>query len=512
MGSLSLVLVIAGLLAPPAYATVPKGSFSKDNNGSGSIIFSGCSGGADGTKSITITRAFVTISAPDSMGISTASGGFTITGGATGDISFTGLKLNSNGGIITMTGSWTSSNLKSMGIAVGTANGDFNSGFIFSPVPSGETEADQNQLELQMVNGIGSSTNCSSINFNIDALLMRDSSTVGENSDTLAAASNDIVGVALDALTVAILNRKADAGFGFTADGLSFNDDTIHVTPFANGGRVSVQSAGDEFEYPWGVWASYSRIDFEDDFAATAYDADTDQVFLGADFSPWDNFVAGVALGYENTDVNSTFNGGGSDSDGFSVIPYLSADLSDQLGTEDYQITFDMALGYGNIDHDQFRTDPTTGTRITGSTSSDRLFVLGNVNAFRGVGDWTFGGRLGLAVARDEMDAFTESDGTLVLARTTQLGRLSVGGDAAYSWGSFQPWAGLTYNHDFEQNEVATAPGTTQPANDDDSVTLDLGVRWYSESGITGSLQYSKELGREDFDSDTFSVQIRADF
>ena len=73
------------------------------------------------------------------------------------------------------------------------------------------------------------------------------------------------------------------------------------------------------------------------------------------------------------------------------------------------------------------------------------------------------------------MDAFTESDGTLVLARNTQLGRLSVGGDAAYSWGSFQPWAGLTYNYDYELNEVATAPGTTQPANDDDSVTLDLG-------------------------------------
>ena len=275
---------------------------------------------------------------------------------------------------------------------------------------------------------------------------------------------------------------------------------------------MPARAAGDGFDYPWGVWASYNRVDFEDDFAATAYDANTDQLYVGADFSPWDNFIGGVALGYENTDISSTFNGGGSDSDGFSIIPYLAADLSDQLGTEEYQITFDLALGLSRIDRDQFRTDPTTGTRITGSTDSDRYFIAGNVNAFRGVGDWTIGGRLGLAVARDEMDAFTESDGTLVLARNTQLGRLSVGGDVAYSWGAFQPWAGLTYNYDYELNEVATAPGTTQPANDDDSVTLDLGVRWYSESGITGSLQYSKELGREDFDSDTFSVQIRADF
>ena len=68
LGSLSLVLVIAGLLAPPAYATVPKGSFAKDNAGSGSINFSGCSGGADGNKTVTVTKALVTISAPDSMG------------------------------------------------------------------------------------------------------------------------------------------------------------------------------------------------------------------------------------------------------------------------------------------------------------------------------------------------------------------------------------------------------------------------------------------------------------
>ena len=256
MGSLSLVLVMAGLLAPSAFATVPKGGFSKDNNGSGSIIFSGCSGGADGTKSITITRAFVTISAPDSMGISTASGGFTITGGATGDISFTGLKLNSNGGIITMTGSWTSSNLKSMGIAVGTANGDFNSGFIFSPVPSGETEADQNQLELQMVNGIGSSTNCSSINFTIDALLMRDSSTVGENSDTAAAATPDLMELLLAGVGFITDRAAGRLAQDLGLDGIGFMDDSIHVAQMANGAVVSAQAAGDGFEYPWGLWAS----------------------------------------------------------------------------------------------------------------------------------------------------------------------------------------------------------------------------------------------------------------
>jgi len=39
-----------------------------------------------------------------------------------------------------------------------------------------------------------------------------------------------------------------------------------------------------------------------------------------------------------------------------------------------------------------------------------------------------------------------------------------------------------------------------------------VGVRYFGDNGITGNLEYSKRFGRDDFDEDTFSITIRADY
>ena len=68
------------------------------------------------------------------------------------------------------------------------------------------------------------------------------------------------------------------------------------------------QSAGDGFDFPVGVWGSLQYSAFEDDFRATAYDADKFGAYAGMDVSPWDNMVFGVAFGYDRTELDTTFN------------------------------------------------------------------------------------------------------------------------------------------------------------------------------------------------------------
>lgn len=262
-------------------------------------------------------------------------------------------------------------------------------------------------------------------------------------------------------------------------------------------------AAGDDFSYPWGAWASYSHSEYEDDFVSTAFDADRDNVTVGFDFSPWDNLVAGVSLGYENNDIDTTFNGGNMDSDMFTVAPYIGGLLNDTFSV-------DFSIGYSNIDIDQFRT--LAGTRVISSVDAERWYVAGNLNASKAYGNWYLSGRAGLLYANEEQDVFVESDGTVNPDRSFELGQLRVGGDVAYSWGSFEPFVSAVYEFDYSRDDIVVAAGIPQPANDDDDVLVGAGLRWYGDSGIGASFEWSSVLGREDFDDNTFNFFVRAEF
>ena len=201
------------------------------------------------------------------------------------------------------------------------------------------------------------------------------------------------------------------------------------TTALIRGGFVTrYQAAGDGFEYPWGVWASYTHSRFEDEFAATSIDADSDLLLVGADFSPWDNYVFGVALGYDNTEVDTNFNAGEQDLDAYSIVPYMGVNLSEALDTAvDLNVSIDMLAGFSAVDIDQFRINA-AGTRVTSTTTSDRFFWAANVNVEKQLGDLYLSGRAGLLYAVDESDQFQDSAGNLVGTIRTELGRVSAGG------------------------------------------------------------------------------------
>ena len=70
----------------------------------------------------------------------------------------------------------------------------------------------------------------------------------------------------------------------------------------------------------------------------------------------------------------------------------------------------------------------------------------------------------------------------------------------------------LIYQYDYALEEIRVAGGGAQPENDPSDFLLGFGIRWYGESGMTASFEYNTVLDRDDFDSDTFSFYLRADF
>ena len=63
---------------------------------------------------------------------------------------------------------------------------------------------------------------------------------------------------------------------------------------------------------------------------------------------------------------------------------------------------------------------------MTSETDSDRWFFSGNLSANRDFGALYLGGRVGLLVAQDNLDGFTESNGTIIGERKTKVGRLVI--------------------------------------------------------------------------------------
>ena len=305
-------------------------------------------------------------------------------------------------------------------------------------------------------------------------------------SQTNQIVPAEYFGLILDAVNVAFSSARGGdtGGLGSTGSGL----------------RYEGFAAGDGFEYPWAMWASYQRVGAEDNFAASALDADTNVFMVGADFSPWDNVLTGVSFGYESSDIDTIFNAGDVDIDGFTVAPYLAADVSDWVGT-DFNLQVDFAVGFSRLDVSS------TAAGVTADTDSDRYFFASNLTAGQQFGDLYVSGGGGIVVARDETDTVELSIGGTAPGTRSEFGRLSFGGEAAYIMDSFEPFVSAAYEHDFErESPVAGHP------NDKNAFRVGGGLRYFGDSGVSGSVEYNTVVGRNKADEDTLSLLIRGEF
>ena len=259
-------------------------------------------------------------------------------------------------------------------------------------------------------------------------------------------------------------------------------------------------NAGDN-TYLIGAWASYSYTDFDNEFAATAFDGNRHGGLAGIDISPWDSVLLGLAVGYEDNSIDTDFNRGEQETDGFTIAPYFGYVFTDTWSV-------DFSFGYSNLDTDQFRTLPGTTTLVTSSPDHDRWFGMLNLNGLTVYGNWIIGGKIGLLYAKDVQDTYVESDGTTVAEFESELGQWNIGADVAYSYGEFEPFARVLYENDFSQTEVGVIGGA-QPSFDDDDVLLGFGIRYFGMNNLTGNLEFNTRLGREDYDEYDISATLR---
>lgn len=287
---------------------------------------------------------------------------------------------------------------------------------------------------------------------------------------------------------------------------------------FFGGGDIAGRGGPDQFGRAagegladwggWSPWISYGHTWADNNLPSTLYDADQDNILFGMDYSYSDRLIFGISGGYENNDVDTTFNLGRMEVDGFTVAPYAAYLVNDN-------ISIDAAFGYSDLSIDQVRTEP-GGAQVTGNTDSSRWFVMSNLNAFKRYGDWFLTGRAGVIYSEEEQDGFTETGGVTaqtVADRDIDFGQFNIGGEAAYSVHEVEPFASVFYEYDFEQGDSAALnPNQVQRSRDDDQFRVSAGLRYFGSNGLSATLEWSRILDRENFDSQSINLLGRLQF
>ena len=293
------------------------------------------------------------------------------------------------------------------------------------------------------------------------------------------------------------------------------SDSSDNSTAFFGSSAMSGLAAGDEYS-DWSVWSSFSHNKFDADIpinSATqpvaSYDADQNTVFIGADKFIMNKWILGLTVGYENTDIDTLYNGGNNETDGYTIAPYAAYLINDIFSV-------DFAAGYTSLNTDTDRIDNATGNTITGNFDSDRWFVTTNLNATIYRGPWILGGRIGLLYTEEEQDGYTEIGGTTARTlgqRNIDLTQGLVGINVAYSGNKFEPFASVTYYNDLSRDDGSSTGGlpvnfgSVQP-DDDDEFQTGLGVRYFGES-IDGSFEWNNVVSRNNFDGHSVLLLLR---
>ena len=234
----------------------------------------------------------------------------------------------------------------------------------------------------------------------------------------------------------------------------------------------SGKNAGNS-DTPVGIWADGAWSKFDGSKAGSDFDGHAVSGMIGGDVT-LDRWIVGLAMGYENTDVDTKFNNGNVSGNGYTVAPYAAYRI-------DNTFSVDALLGFSWLNYDQNRIDPAVGTQVTGSTNANRYFGGANV-----VGNWSrdqvnLSGKVGTFYLSERQGAFTESDGTAVARQTLNIGTVSVGGRVGYQLDMVEPYVSAEYGYDYRHSE-----GTYDGEN---SFGGAVGVALDAGNGFTGTLE-----------------------
>ncbi|HBU99385.1 MAG TPA: hypothetical protein DEF21_15985 [Thalassospira lucentensis] len=254
---------------------------------------------------------------------------------------------------------------------------------------------------------------------------------------------------------------------------------------------------------PITVWGhgSYTSIDndYNNGTNDSRYDGDVWGYNIGADYRFADALIAGLSLGYNDTDLTTTFNNGTYQENAWVVSPYAI-----YRPMENLSLIAEGGYSQGNIDVTR------NNDAVSGKTDSALWYAsLTTSYHYRPMADQPFSLSPSVAflAARKNIDSYTESDGTFVASSKSNTRQIKPGVEAAYDFGfntlTVTPFVetGLVYDFTDELNNDKTAFNIGGGVRMSDSVT-----------GFNAALEASYLAGRTDYTEYTLAGTVSYGF
>lgn len=289
-------------------------------------------------------------------------------------------------------------------------------------------------------------------------------------------------------------------GGGLFGPSASTNVAAAPVTTYFEGGnRGRSAGAGDK---KIGAWVLGSYSDIENEFINTKYDGDIAAFVGGADYRLTERIVAGVALTYEDVDIDTTFNNGTIETQGVGFTPYAVFRLTDK-------VTADVNASYTLLDTDTTRT----GGAVTGQFDSRRYTGGANLNIGHSVNKVFMNGSVGFLYINEKQDSYTESNGTFVDTNNISIGQARMSATVGYNFGRYQPFLTAQIQHELWAPSAPVLGGGLQsPGEDTTGYVVGGGVSFDISDRVSGSVTATSTEGREDFNLYSVSGRVRVLF
>jgi hypothetical protein len=255
-------------------------------------------------------------------------------------------------------------------------------------------------------------------------------------------------------------------------------------------------------ESPITIWGHGSFTDIENTRNRTGednrYDGSVWGYNLGADYRFSPELVTGMSVGYAKTDITTTFETGTYEEDTWNLSPYVIYTPSDSL-----ILSAIAGYSFGNVAKSR-------NTSVTGDTDSQSWYLQVDVRqTFQPMAESPLQvtGGLGALTSRNMLDAYTESDGSQVAESSVNTVQLKPNVELAYpaqiGETALIPFVKGAYVHDF----------TDQTNGDAGAFDLGGGLRVAAGgSGLSGSIEGSRLVGRDDYSEYTLSALVAYGF
>lgn len=324
-----------------------------------------------------------------------------------------------------------------------------------------------------------------------------------------------------------------DTGFADIGSMIRVADNKFSAMPTMNDAGPQYAALGDPVPYvrPASAWmrafGSWSSLDSDPKVGARGFTSNGGGVIVGGDYRFSETFKAGIAAGYQKSEINFRGNGGDANIESYSLNAYGRFDqgplyINGMLGIS--MQSYDMTRRYTPI-------LPSPSFVAHRDPDGTAVAVAGEVGYGFDVGDKSkLTPFLGFLYAHTKIDGSTETGagpGNLIVddqSADTASSRLGIRWSKTFGSTGAMQWAPvleLGWKHEFsDQNPTSTAslaaiPGGGFTVNGaeapKDLAILGVGLNVQLSDAIDGTVRYNGDFG-DTFTNSTASIRLRMKF